>query len=147
MPRSGLPRFDLAASTIDVKRSGSGSGVMTADPLRSYRFSTPAQWNTCLFDRADRDAPGVRPFAPYAQPAMRLASGGAHAPAVTRAGEIVWRDDRRPLYRLLAGDDAPEASPRAVGDRARDAHRRDAVAALGRRAMRRGLSSASTKTR
>jgi phage tail-like protein len=83
---------------------------MTADPLRTYRFSTAAQWNACLFDRADRDSPGLQPFAAYAQPPTRYDTLGAHAPAIARTGEILWRDDAGDLHRLLAGDDAPEAS-------------------------------------
>jgi phage tail-like protein len=83
---------------------------MTADPLRSYRFSTAAQWNSCLFDQADQDSPGLRPFAPFAQPPTPFESAGAHAPVVTRTGEILWRDDAGKLYRLTACADAPEAS-------------------------------------
>jgi len=83
---------------------------MTADPLRSYRFSTAAQWNGCLFDQADQDSPGLRPFAPFAQPPTRFESAGAHAPVVTRTGETLWRDDAGRLYRLTACADAPEAS-------------------------------------
>jgi phage tail-like protein len=87
---------------------------MTADPLRSYRFSTAAQWNACLFDRADRDSPGrgdgLRPFAPFALPPTRFGTAGAQAPVVTRTGEILWRDDAGTLYRLPACADASEAS-------------------------------------
>jgi phage tail-like protein len=83
---------------------------MTADPLRSYRFATAAQWNSCLFDQADHDSPGLRPFAPFAQPPTRFESAGAHAPVVTRTSEILWRDDAGKLYRLTACADAPEAS-------------------------------------
>jgi len=83
---------------------------MTANPLRSYRFSTAAQWNACLFDRAGSGGDGLRPFAPFAQPPTRYATAGAHAPAVTRTGEILWRDDAGTLYRLTACADAPETS-------------------------------------
>ena len=82
---------------------------MTADPLRSYRFSTAAQWNACLFDRADSSA-GLRPFAPFALPPLRFATPGAHAPVITRTGEILWRDDAGTLYRLPACAEAPESS-------------------------------------
>jgi len=88
---------------------------MNADTLRSYRFATEAQWNACLFDRADRDSPAaraeLRPFAPYARPAALYQTRGAHAPAVTRAGEILWRDDAGSGYRLPASDDEPESFP------------------------------------
>jgi phage tail-like protein len=85
---------------------------MSADKLRSYRFKTEAQWNACLFVQADRDlrraSEGVRPFAPYARPATLYESRGAYAPVVTRAGEILWRDDGGVLRRLSPCDDAPE---------------------------------------
>ncbi len=98
---------------------------MTTDALRSYRFSTEAQWNACLFDGADRDSPGaragLRPFAPYARPATLYKSRGAHAPAVTRTSEILWHDGAGSLHRLTAGDDASEmsAAPFAIGRAAR----------------------------
>jgi phage tail-like protein len=80
----------------------------------SYRFSTAAQFNACLFDRADRGATrgasGLRPFAPFARTATRYDSRGAHAPAVTRTGEILWRDDDGLLHRLPACADASETS-------------------------------------
>lgn len=98
---------------------------MTSDALRRYRFSTPAQFNVCLFDRADRDSPGapagLRPFAPFTRPATRFDTDGAHAPAITRGGEILWRDDLGALQRLTAGADAPESfsAPPALARAAR----------------------------
>jgi phage tail-like protein len=93
---------------------------MSADKLLSYRFATEAQWNACLFVQADRDSRrvggGVRPFAPYARPATLYESRGAHAPVVTRTGEILWRDDGGALLRLSPCDDTPEtfAAPVAI---------------------------------
>ena len=88
---------------------------MTADKLRSYRFSTPAQWDSCLLVQIARDAKGasesLRPLAPYARSATRYASDGADAPAVTRAGEILWRDDAGTLHRLSGCDDRPATIP------------------------------------
>ena len=82
---------------------------MKADKLKSYRFSTEAQWSSCLFVRADpdllRQSKGVRPFAPYARPGILYESPGAHAPVVTREREILWRDDRCAIHRLAGGDD------------------------------------------
>jgi phage tail-like protein len=95
---------------------------MSADRLRGFRFSTPAHWNTCLFVEADEDAlqsgKGVRPFAAYAHTATISRSNGAHAPVVTRGGEIMWRDDRGCLHHLCsADDDTPEvfAAAAALG--------------------------------
>jgi phage tail-like protein len=90
----------------------------------SYRFATAAQFDSCLFDRADRGsrgAAGLRPFAPFAHTSTLYASAGAHAPAITRSGEILWRDDGGRLHRLPACADAPEAfpAPRALGEAAR----------------------------
>jgi phage tail-like protein len=88
---------------------------MTAGELRSYRFSTEAQWNACLFEGAERDPRrakgGLWPYAPYARPATLHETRGAHAPAATRAGEILWRDDAGGLHRLQPGDDTPVSSP------------------------------------
>jgi phage tail-like protein len=90
----------------------------------SYRFATAAQFDACLFDRGDRGsrgAAGLRPFAPFAHTSTLYASAGAHAPAITRTGEILWRDDGGRLYRLPACADAPEAfpAPRALGEATR----------------------------
>jgi phage tail-like protein len=93
---------------------------MSAPVRRSYRFSTPAQWGTCLFDRVDREFfaadGGVQPIAPY-EPTGRLhESQGAHAPAVTRAGEILWHADAGCLHRLTDCSDVPDvhAAPYAL---------------------------------
>jgi len=93
---------------------------MSAEGLKCYRFSTEAQWNACLFDHADRDSrrahKSIRPFASYVRPGVLYESRGAHAPAVTRAGEILWRDDDCALYHLSACDSAPDtgAAPCAI---------------------------------
>lgn len=88
---------------------------MTAQALRRYRFSTPAQWGACLFDRADRESSaavdGLRPIAPYEQSAHLYETSGAHAPACTRAGDSLWCDDAGRLHRLAACDDEPEVHP------------------------------------
>lgn len=85
---------------------------MNADKLKSYRFATEAQWNTCLFVEADRDARrtggAIRPFPPYERTATRFDSQGAHAPAVTLARDVIWRDDNGVLHRLSSCDDTPE---------------------------------------
>ena len=85
---------------------------MNTNQLRTYRFKTRAQWDTCQFAQTDRsaDATGevVRPFPPFARPAALTESPGAHAPVVTRAGEIIWLDDDRVLHRLSPCHDIPE---------------------------------------
>lgn len=89
---------------------------MTARP--GFRFATDAQWRTCLFLQAERDAPGagLRPLAPYARPATRHGPPAAYAPAANRFGEVMWRDDAGRLYRMARRDDEPEsfAAPRAI---------------------------------
>lgn len=91
---------------------------MKTNQLKSYRFATEAQWNSCLFVQTDRESlrkgEGVRPFAPYARPATLYRSPGGHAPAITSAGEIVWRDDDGAIHGLTLGDYSPEQS-RAPG--------------------------------
>ena len=88
---------------------------MTVPAQRSYRFSTPAQWSACLFERIDHESSGtqetLRPIAPFEQTARLFATQGAHAPAVTRAGEILWHDDAGLLHRLAACNDEPDACP------------------------------------
>src|SRR4029450_13327334 len=98
---------------------------MSAQPQRRFRFATPAQWSTCLFDRIDRgafDAQGaIQPIAPYEQTPRLYVTTGAYAPAVTPAGEILWRDDAGCLHRLTAYDDEPEvgAAPFAIAHASR----------------------------
>ncbi|MEK6261447.1 MAG: phage tail protein [Planctomycetota bacterium] len=93
---------------------------MKVDRLKSYRFSTEAQWNACLLVQADHDSlrkkKVVRPFAPYARPGTLHKSGGAHAPVVTSTGQILWRDDHCAVHRLSGCDDVPEtfAAPFAI---------------------------------
>lgn len=88
---------------------------MNTGKLRRYRFATEAQWAACQFTQTDRDALRkrgvVRPFAPYERLAALTPSLGAHAPVVTRAGEILWRDDNGALQRLTGCDDTPESHP------------------------------------
>ncbi len=87
---------------------------MKADKLKSYRFATEAQWNSCVFVQVDRESllknKEVRPFAPYERPGTLLRSRGGHAPAVTRTGEIFWRDDHCAVHRLTSCDYAPDES-------------------------------------
>jgi phage tail-like protein len=90
---------------------------MTMQAQRSYRFSTPAQWDACLFDRVDRGArDDIRPVAPYEQTGLLYTTRNAHAPVGTRAGEILWHDDAGCQHRLTDCSDAPEvyAAPYAL---------------------------------
>lgn len=98
---------------------------MSGQARRSYRFSTAAQWSACLFDRVDGesfDAGGsIQPIAPYRQTAQLYATHGAHAPAATRSGEVLWHDDAGCLHRLTACDDEPGvcAAPHAIAHASR----------------------------
>ena len=98
---------------------------MNVEKVKRYQFSTDAQWNACRFVRADRDlrrkSGGIRPFAPYARPGTLYESRGAHAPAVTHAGEILWRDDYGAIHRLPGCTYAPRtsAAPLAITRAAR----------------------------
>jgi phage tail-like protein len=91
---------------------------MTVEKLRSYHFSTDAQWRACLFEGADRDprraGGAVRPYPPYGRPGEILATDGAHAPATARDGEILWRDDAGRLHRLPVGEDLIASGPAPV---------------------------------
>lgn len=86
-----------------------------------YRFTTEAQWQSCLFSGADRSSSesraGLRPFAPYGLPATLFETPGAHAPAYSDAAELLWHDDAGRLQRLPYGDEQPQgsAAPRSVG--------------------------------
>jgi phage tail-like protein len=88
---------------------------MSADKLKSYRFATEAQWNTCLFVEADRDVlrtgGGIQPFAPYEQTATRYESRGAFAPAVTHTRDLIWRDECGAFHRLSTCDEVPQTHP------------------------------------
>jgi len=81
---------------------------MSADKLKSYRFATDAQWNACLLVQADRNSKGIRPFPPYGRPGTSYESRAAHAPTVTRAGEVLWLDDDGALHRLSRCNDEPD---------------------------------------
>lgn len=87
---------------------------MNTDQLRTYRFETKAQWNTCLFSEADRStlsgSDAIRPFAPFGRSPMRYETRGARLPVITRTGEIIWVDNGGTLHRLTACNDAPESS-------------------------------------
>lgn len=89
----------------------------------SYRFSTAAQFDACLFDLASRASgtAGLRPLAPFAHVPSRFETRGGHAPAVTPAGEILWRDEAGALHRLTACAELPEsvAAPASLARAAR----------------------------
>ena len=93
---------------------------MSAQVRRGYRFSTPAQWGTCLFDRVDREFfaadGGVQPIAPYEPNGDLHRSQGAHGLAVTRVGEVLWHDDAGCQHRLTDCADMPavHAAPCAL---------------------------------
>lgn len=84
---------------------------MSNGAARKYLFETAEQWGVCLFagaDRGSKKAPRrVRPIAPYALPGALITSAGAHAPAITPTGEIVWIDEAGRLLRRTACDEAP----------------------------------------
>jgi phage tail-like protein len=88
---------------------------VTKDELRSYRFATEAQWQSCLFAQADRaslrSGQGVRPLAPYARSGTLYETRGARAPVVTRFGEVLWFDGNGALQRFAPGDDSPVENP------------------------------------
>lgn len=98
---------------------------MSGPAQHAYRFRTTAQWSACLFERVDRasfDArEGIRPVAPYEYDGRLTPSRGAHAPAATAAGEVLWHDDAGCLHRLAACDDEPAVGPApgAIGRAAR----------------------------
>ncbi len=98
---------------------------MSGPAQRAYRFSTPAQWSACLFDRVDRAAfdagQGIAPLAPYEQDGRLYPTRGAHAPAATRTGAVLWRDDAGRLYRLAPCEDEPaaDAAPPPIARAAR----------------------------
>jgi phage tail-like protein len=88
---------------------------MSTNLFSEYRFATEAQWQTCLQTQTDgaalRALRGLQPFAPFVRTASLSPSPGAHAPAVTHAGEVLWIDDRGRLHRLPVCGDDPETLP------------------------------------
>ena len=92
---------------------------MTSEKLRRYRFSTQAQWDSCLLAHAVREERNrkveVRPFAPFTQGAARYESEGAHAPVVTRSGEVIWSDDVRALHWFYQGEKTAEPFTAPMG--------------------------------
>lgn len=110
---------------------------MSRPLLDNYRFATAAQWDTCLFVAADREPGAARstfkPFAPYAAPAIRFASQGGHAPAISRALDLLWHDAAGRLWRLPYADDAPKvvAAPAAIAGATRLVATADTIWAAG----------------
>ena len=92
---------------------------MSPPVLSAFRFATEAQWDSCLFVGADRQSAmtrrGLHPFAPYAMPPKLTATNGAHGPAVSEEGDLLWLDDDGQLQRLPYGEDQPLAHPAQVG--------------------------------
>ncbi|BBU33472.1 hypothetical protein BTHE68_72060 (plasmid) [Burkholderia sp. THE68] len=80
---------------------------MNRPALDGYRFATPAQFRACIETGADMSDAGLQPLAPYGSVAVRRTSAGGHAPAVTRAGDLLWRDDAGRLHRLAYADTTP----------------------------------------
>jgi phage tail-like protein len=72
--------------------------------LRRYRFSTEAQWQTCLAAKGDRQLlrqnRGFSPFAPYERNPKLYKSTGAYGPTITPNRVILWRDAKGCLQRL-----------------------------------------------
>ena len=70
---------------------------MSPPVLSAFRFATEAQWDSCLFVGADRQSAmtrrGLHPFAPYAMPPKLTATNGAHGPAVSEEGDLLWLDE------------------------------------------------------
>jgi phage tail-like protein len=110
---------------------------MSATGAPAYSFATPAQWDACLFAGADRESlaarAGMRPQSPYGSMPRSLPSGGAFAPVLTRAGEMLWRDAGGRLLRALPGDPAAEqrTAPLAIARAVRMAATQDAIWVAG----------------
>lgn len=110
---------------------------MSATRAATYTFATPAQWGACLFAGADRESraarAGLRPQAPYRSVPRTLSSGGASAPVLTRAGELVWRNAGGRLLRALPADAAAEQSvaPLAIAHATRMVSTQDAIWVAG----------------
>ncbi|MDM0085095.1 phage tail protein [Variovorax sp. J31P179] len=110
---------------------------MSATCAAAYSFVTAAQWDACLFASADRESraarTGLRPQAPYQGTARTLASVGAFAPMLTRAGELLWRDAGGRLLRALPSDAAAEqrTAPLAIAQAMRMVVTQDAIWVAG----------------
>ncbi len=98
---------------------------MNADRLRSYRFASQAQWDSCLFAQVVRDRAHeherLRPFPSFVRQATLYESPGGHTPVVTPAGEIGWCDDDTRLHWLSSSEAQRETflAPSAIGSAAR----------------------------
>lgn len=94
---------------------------MSTDRLRSYRFSSKAQWSSCLSAQVagnrGHEREQLRPFPPFVQQATLYNSPGAHTPVVTAAGEIFWCDDESRVHWLESHEAQEETflAPLAIG--------------------------------
>src|SRR5688500_4209232 len=118
-PAQRAPALDRRAQPDHRRAARPERRTMTAERQRSYRFSTAAQWSSCLVAQADRRAlhagEGVRPLAPYATCAVRHESRGAWNPVVTHAGEVLWIDDACRVHRLGQCTDPSEITVAPAG--------------------------------
>jgi phage tail-like protein len=83
---------------------------MSALDVRGFHFANARQWQACRFIQVDMAAARdsrIRPLAPFARPGALQGSAGAHAPVVTGAGDVLWRDDLGYIHRDSACDNAP----------------------------------------
>jgi len=63
---------------------------VSAERLKSYRFATPAQWQSGLFRRGEAGKLGFHPFGRLADKGSREWQGDARTPAITRQGTVFW---------------------------------------------------------
>lgn len=88
---------------------------MTADRQTAYRFSRGVHWNACLLSQEDPAAldadEGIRPVAPFDRAVGVGEPSMARAPAVTKAGEVLWTDGCETLFRLAPCENEPDAFP------------------------------------
>ncbi|QWW71206.1 phage tail protein [Rhizobium sp. WYJ-E13] len=92
---------------------------MSPSRTSAFLFATKAQWASCLFVGADRQAldsgAGPAPSAPWGTPPQLVATRGAIAPTITDTGDLIWRDDAGVIQRLHDGDTGPVALAAPTG--------------------------------
>lgn len=106
---------------------------MSAAALLDYRFANAAQWAAGALVRGSADASGIVPLPRLVETtAVEYAGGPASCVAISRRGELFWRDSAGHFH-IRADDaasawDAPGAS--GIGDRSRLIAWRSALWAL-----------------
>ena len=88
---------------------------MSAPRLQTYRFASRKQWAAGLLERASIDDAGIVPLPRLGETSNLEYAGAAFCPAVSRRGEVFWRDSEGHLQYRAPGEETPCELPAPSG--------------------------------